>query len=368
MMIKNNIFLLFTGITLIFTASSCKDDDPSVKDHMLNFQVKEIPATHDYLIGATYLNPSIWNDADYEQPAIGRYGEGETLSLADAMTQHIDVASEYGVNFFIFDFNVMLDSITPEIYTDSNTVANVFLASQNSSKMNFALKFNLGFLGLSTSNRMYVNDSLFERLITAFNYMIPYFEASNYQKVENRYLVYLGGAADMYSDSTGNAPVYAELRNRMRSEGYELYILADQSRWSPAPRYETRFKDCIDALTMTDMAFTTEYETAVYLPQYIYLNWDYNKNFVETNWNADFVPQIQPAFTNKIADPHTEAFDFEGEEFFRTYCNVAKAHSNENDLIIINSFNDWTRNTQLEPSVNKSTLYLQVMKEEFKVN
>lgn len=356
------------AFALTFTVFACKDEDPTVEDHMLNFEIEEIPATEDYLVGAMYFEQSDWNANNYEQPTIGQYGEGQPLSSADAMQQHINQASEYGVDFFLFDFNVIQDSLS-NIYTDSNTVANILLASSNAGSINFALKFNFGFLGLNANNRMQANDSLFERFVTAFKYMIPYFQASNYQKVENRCLVYLSNASDLLCDSSGNAPVYTELRSRMSAEGIDLYIVGEQPRWTPSPRYETRFKDCVDAVSLSDMIFTTEYQTMLYFPQYAYLNWEYNREYIESNWNVDFVPQIQPAFTERVTNPSSTVFDFEGtEEFFRTYCNVAKAHCNENRLVLINSFNDWTRNTQLEPSVEKSTLYLEIMNDEFKVD
>jgi hypothetical protein len=356
----------FIPVLVLTLTYSCKDDGPGADSSILNFKIKEIPATENYLVGALYYSQNDWSDNDYEEPLIGRYGPGQSVSDTTAMEQHIDWAKQYGLNFFIFDFNPTIDSLYI-LHTDTSTFASLFITRSNIDTIKFAVKFNPGYLGLTSARRMYVNDSIFDKFVNGFKLMIPFFNNPNYLKIDNKYVVYLSGAADITSDSTGNTAVYDELRAQMSAAGYELYIIGEQPRWTPPARYEIRLKNCVDAVTYKDMILTTDYEATLFFAQYVYLNFQYSKDYFAT-WGADFVPQIQPAFTDLVLNPQSTVFEFPGgEEFFRTYCNVAKANVSGKRLILIDSFNNWIMNTQIEPSVNQGMLNLEIIKDEFKV-
>lgn len=345
---------------------SCEDDSPKLEDNMLNFEIEEVPVTDDYLIGVSYYGQNDWSDYNYEEPQMGRYGEGYSVTDTDAMKQHIDWLAESGINFLLFDYSPSY-SDSGIVVADTATFASVFINRPNSGLLRFALKFNFGYLGITTNRRIHVNDDLFEDFFNGFRKMISFFENENYQKIDDKYLVYLCAASDLFSDSTGSAPVYNELRSRMLAMGYNLYIIGEQPRWTPPARYEIRLKNCVDAVTYVNMIETANYEAQLFFHQYVYLNWEYSKDYFNS-WGVDFIPQIQPAYTDRVVNPSSVNFVFEGgEDFFRKYCNVAKAHCSGKRLILVDSFNNWTYNNQIEPSVNNSALYLDIIKDEFKL-
>ena len=55
-------------------------------------------------------------------------------------------------------------------------------------------------------------------------------------------------------------------------------------------------------------------------------------------------------------------------EWFTTYCNVAKRSSTPARLVFIDSFNDWNNDTQLEPAQSYGEDYLNLIRDQFKVN
>ncbi|MBN1599157.1 MAG: hypothetical protein JW894_12760 [Bacteroidales bacterium] len=367
--IKQLYYLLL--LTALILVSSCKDDEMTPWDTMIAFEIEDVPVTEDYLVGAVYYNVNDWSAFNYEEPQMGTYGAGQPVSDTAAMQQHVEWGAEYGLDFFLFDFSPGYNEDIEVVHTDSGTYADIFTGLPNAGSMNFALKFHLGYMGLNVNNRMYVNDSIFDMFVEGFKFMIPYFENENYQMVDGRYLVYLSGAADLYSDSTlGNSPVYDELRAQLLDEGIEVYIVGEQGRWTPPARYELRMRDCVDAVTHREMILTTEYEGSIYFHQWVYLNWEYSSEYF-AGWGTEFVPQISPAFTDRVENPSSGAYEFDGgdEDFFRDFCDVAKANChNSGRLIIIDSFNNWVKNTQIEPSVGFGTMCLEVVNNEFKVN
>ncbi len=365
--------LLYYFISLLILScfvSSCKKDEMTPQDTKIAFEIKEVPVTEDYLVGAMYLSLNDWSASNYEVPVIGKYGPGQPSSDSVAMEKHIEQAAANGIDFFLFDFSPSYDDSLKEVITDSNTFASIFLSRPNSNAMHFALKFQTGYLGISAKKRMHVNDTTFIKFVDGFKKMIPYFKSENYQKVGNKYLVYMSGASDIYSDSTlGNEPVYKELRAQMLNEGIDMYIVGEQGRWTPPARYELRLRNCVDAVTSREMILTTEYEASQFFNQYVYLNWEYSVKYF-SGWGVGFVPQIQPAFTDLVENPSSGAYVFKSgdESFFRKYCNVAKANcNNPGRLIFIDSYNNWVKNTQVEPSVKYGNLYLNIIKSEFKI-
>ena len=54
--------------------------------------------------------------------------------------------------------------------------------------------------------------------------------------------------------------------------------------------------------------------------------------------------------------------------WFRANCNVARRVAGTNKIVLVDSFNDWNRGTQLESATSYGEQYLQILREEFKTN
>ena len=56
------------------------------------------------------------------------------------------------------------------------------------------------------------------------------------------------------------------------------------------------------------------------------------------------------------------------ENWFRGFSNLARRVSGASKIVLVDSFNDWNRGTQLESADTYGEDFLQILKEEFKVN
>ena len=114
-----------------------------------------------------------------------------------------------------------------------------------------------------------------------------------------------------------------------------------------------------------------------YRPQYIDQNFQYNAKWAKENANLDFIPSISPAFNGWVMGSGTNMYNFPLEPYdetrFRTMCNVAKNNMSANNMVIIDSFNNWQNVTAIEPTDpcygnGFGLKMLEIVKSEFKVN
>ena len=195
-----------------------------------------------------------------------------------------------------------------------------------------------------------------------------YFKMSNYMKVNGKTLLIINNAQNL---NANNCPaVYAEIRKRLSDLGFELYIVGMQDRWSPPGRYYYRFQNCVDAMYEDNMINTVDYDRYYLFAQNVDTGWKYWKELL-SSWNIEFVPCISPAYTDRISSPTSKNPIFTREDgglAYRKFCNVAKRNASASGLILINSFNNWNLDMQLEPAESYGDLYLDVTRQEFKLS
>jgi hypothetical protein len=154
-------------------------------------------------------------------------------------------------------------------------------------------------------------------------------------------------------------------------QNLELYLIGMQPEWTPPLRYigeikNNRFEGCVDALTITNYAninrgFT---ERRNYFHNYIDQAWSYHKETL-AKYNVEFVPTISPSYNSL----NVNNYDIpKNADWFKANCNIARRASGTNKLVIIDSFNDWNLDTQIESATSYGDEYLKILKSEFKVN
>jgi len=82
------------------------------------------------------------------------------------------------------------------------------------------------------------------------------------------------------------------------------------------------------------------------------------------------LPMILSTHINlKIINSGSNIHVFEkNESWFRGFSNLARRVSGASKIVLVDSFNDWNRGTQLESADTYGEDFLQILKEEFKVN
>jgi hypothetical protein len=86
-------------------------------------------------------------------------------------------------------------------------------------------------------------------------------------------------------------------------------------------------------------------------------------------YNLEYIPQFSPSYNGKINDITNKDYAIEKDsEWFSTYCNIAKRSSSPSRMVILDSFNDWNIDKQIEPAESYGEDFLNILRTQFKVN
>lgn len=376
---KKHIIYIVLSICLISSIFSC-ENDPRIDEHFLNYKIEKIPAKKDYTVGTFYINYGTFNPLAIEVPMLGRYNFSGGTVTAPIMAEHVNYAAKARIDYFIFSLRSADRQLSN--YKQDSTLVKTFLDAPKISNMGFAISYNLS-IGTGTGNLNISNDypiesspAVLEGFYKDFERMTVFFNQPNYQKVNGKPLIIINPAQNL--SSKDSPALYAELRRRVKAKGFDLYIVGMQDRWSPPQRYYFRFQNCVDAMYENKMVDTGADPDRVYLfPQLLDQNWQYWKNYLK-GIKIDFIPSISPGYNYTIQNPSSKNFPIgrsagganedEKANFYRDFCNVAKKNAPVNGLIFIDSFNEWRFDTQIEPAKSYGDLYLDVTRQEFKLN
>tara|TARA_B110000046_G_scaffold38307_1_gene41988 strand:- start:359 stop:1027 length:669 start_codon:yes stop_codon:yes gene_type:complete len=222
-------------------------------------------------------------------------------------------------------------------------------------------------MGLNNNNRI-ESKGLVQRFIDDFKLMTPFFNQTNYMKVDGKNVVYLLNSHNLHSDD--NAALYQQMRAELSDLGVELYLIGMQIEWTPTLRYDFRFVNGVDAVTHKTYALVNVnlYDRIINFHKFMDQAWLYHKETFE-KYNIEYIPTISPSINLKITNggSNTHVYD-KDESWFRANCNVARRAAGTNRIVLIDSFNDWNRGTQLESATSYGEQYLQILREEFKTN
>jgi len=355
---------------------SCKKNEPSVKDNFLNYQIPDVPVTSNYTVGAFYYTFTTLNANVTQIPTIGKYGYTNGLPPDGVMQQHIADAGIAKIDYFIF--SIRSPTLDNKNYLVDSTTVNAFLNAPNSAGVKFALSYNLnvGLLGITNSGGATGSGVTIETdpvklaaFYNDFKRLAFFLGKANYQKVNGKYLLIINNAQDL--NSKDNVALYKQLRTNLSALGFDLYIVGMQNRWSPPERYYYRFQNCTDAMYEANMGDVAGDNDRYWnFPQYTDQNWAYWKKTIEA-WNMEFVPCVMAGYNYQINNPTTNQLSVkrtaEGS-WYKTFTNVAKRNASKSRLIFVDSFNNFSVDSQIEPTQAYGNTYLDITRQAFKLN
>jgi hypothetical protein len=360
MMKTINKILVFTAFLLIFF--SCTEDNITrAGDSMFDYDIPNVPVTSDYVVGAKYSR-FVRNRRVVEEPSIGVYpaDRGDPV----VYEQHVNQAQTAGIDFFIFE---MRSSNNQGQYNQDITFIDGLLSAPNANDVNFAIRYNFDNMGLNNNNRIEAR-GLVDKFIDDFKLMIPYFEKPNYTKVDGKNLVYVFNAHNLFSDD--NVALYQQMRTELSALGFELFIIGEQVEWTPPLRYDFRFVNAVDAVAHKSYALinVNQFDQKEQFHKVIDIAFEYHKETF-ASVNLEYIPTVSPSQNFKLQNPNHPSFVIEKDAaWFRDFCNVARRVSGNSKIILLDSFNDWNFGTQIESADTYGEDYLQILREEFKVN
>lgn len=362
--LKNSALLV---IVLLFL--SCTEDKAILlEDNIYSQPIPIVPVNTDYTVGAIY-SKFIRNSLTVETPSIGIY-DGD---IGDPITysKHVVQAQTAGVDFFIF--NLRSAANNDQYKLDKAYIDNLQTAT-NASEMKFAFSYNFANMALSNVNRIETK-GLVATFLKDFELMLPYFQKSNYMKINGKAVVYMSNSFNLFSND--NPALYQQLRTQMSAIGVELYLIGMQLEWTPTLRFfgdevtgkDNRFKGCVDALTFTNYANIefVFYDRLLFFHKYVDLAWSYHKETL-AKYQIEFVPTISPSFNPKIINVSSTNYVIaKNADWFKANCNIARRASGASKLVLIDSFNNWNTDTQIESATTYGEEYLKILRAEFKL-
>ena len=352
-----NLLIVLMAITFL----ACHEEPRKAEDHFINYEIPEVPVEQDFVVGAFY-NSFVWSNLVTEVPEAGLY-DAEFGDPA-AYQQHVTWAKTGGIDYFLLRMRSGIDAV--QFSADSAFIAKLHEAS-NAGEMNFALRYNFGGMSLADNNRI-EDAGLVDQFINDFKAMKPFFSQSNYMKMGNKHVVMIDGAHNLHAND--NAALYQQLRAAMSSEGIELFIIGTQPRWTPPMRYDFRFVGGVDAVSHESYIRLdiNNYDRWILFPTLCDQALVYSQGKL-AEYNLEYIPQISPSYNGSVGNlTNTDYVVEKDRDWFTTYCNIAKRSSSPSRMVILDAFNDWNQDKQIEPAQSYGTEFLNILKQQFKVN
>jgi len=355
--IKYIILLAFSALAFACTI----DDAIVVEDHFFDYEIEEVPVAINYVVGAQYSKFE-WKDGVPEEPTLGRYdankGDPQTYS------QHVMQAQAAGIDYFLLG---MRSSVEMDAFRSDSVFIDTLQLASNAGDLKFAISYNFGNMNLSNDNRI-EDAGLVSTFLKDFEMMLPWFQKSNYMKVDDKCVIYMSNSRDLHSND--NVALYGQLRAQMSALGVELFIIGQQNEWTPPLRYDFRFIDCVDALTHSTYANINSnwWDRRESFHKMIDQAWSYHQETMAA-YNIEYVPTISPSINPKINNPGSNNFVIDKDaDWFSGNSNVARKVSGSHNLVILDSFNDWNRGTQIESAQSYGEDFLNILHNQFKVD
>jgi hypothetical protein len=230
-------------------------------------------------------------------------------------------------------------------------------------------------MGLSNTSKIETK-GLVPTFLNDFELMLPYFQKANYMKINGKAVVYMNNSFNLFSND--NPALYQQLRTKMAALGVELYLIGMQLEWTPTLRFfgdgdtgkDNRFENCVDALTFTNYANIefVFYDRLLFFHKYVDIAWSYHKETLAKK-NIEFVPTISPSYNPKINNVSSTNYAItKNAGWFKANCNIARRASGSSKLVLIDSFNNWNFDTQIESATSYGDEYIKILRSEFKLN
>ena len=315
---------------------------------------KNLAAEDNILIGAYYYlwysETRHWNEGYKGSPVLGNYSSRDEQTI----NTHIDWATGHGIDFFIMSW------WGPNSWEDL-TLKNHFLKASLVSDIRFCIFYETrGRLEVSALDKVNLdNQANRERLVQDFKYLEnTYFDNPRYLRIKGRpvVVIYL---ARIFVGDVENA--ISELRSQLNEN---VYLIGDVVYWQnpDTPEQRTLIKQ-FDAVTSYNMHASVEN-----------IDENFGEKFSEkyAEWlrvakevGGGFVPGLMPGFDDTAVRPEAgHPVIARNPQRFENFCDEVLKHLNlELNAVFITSFNEWHEYTQIEPSENYGTTYLEIVRD-----
>jgi glycoprotein endo-alpha-1,2-mannosidase len=279
-----------------------------------------------------------------QPPALGTYNSRDPNVIA----AHIDQSHTGNISMWSMSW------WGPNSYEDV-TIRNNILTHPRASELSYTIHYETsGRLGSSSAPN-------YARFETDMRYLAQnVFNNPNYMRINNRPVVVLYLSRDYFRNQAG-WDALANVRNIMQTEfGYDPYIVGDHFFGSIASG--AQHLDAVTAFDVYGQAFGSRPTNIASLNRLEDI-YDFVDRYTET-LGVDFIPGLAPGYNDTAVrsgnapsprylvdaayGPTTQ-----GSTMSEMLDRVVLPHTDSdiNDLILVNSFNEWHEDTQIEPTI-----------------
>ncbi|MBI2824011.1 MAG: DUF5010 domain-containing protein [Planctomycetia bacterium] len=279
-----------------------------------------------------------------QPPALGQYNS----RASDTISAQIDASHRGNIDFWAVSW-------WGPTSAENTTFRNAILANPRASELKYAVHYeSTGRLG-SFDNPEYSN------LVSDFSYLANfYFHNPNYLRIDGRPVVFMYVTRAYFNSQAGRDAV-ANLRTTMQNTfGVNPYIVGDDVFTGGVDLTRARLWDAITDFDVYGTSLQGHGSTSAALLDLASVYDDARQAIAGRN--VAFIPTASPGFNDKgVRDGHPAAPRYmtddpnspDGELFSRMLNEVVvpRVDPKADNILMVNSFNEWHEDTQIEPSI-----------------
>lgn len=279
-----------------------------------------------------------------QPPGLGVYSSRN----AETIAAHIDQSHQGNIDFWALSW------WGPDS-AENLTIYDNLLTHARAGELKYAIHYE------STGRLGPFENPNFNNLVPDFRYLADnYFQNPNYLKIDDRPVVFMY-VTRAYFNSQASRDAIATLRLTMLAEfGVDPYIVGDDLFGGDINVERAQLWDAITDFDVYGTVLQGGGSTSAALNQLASF-YDSARQAI-ANTNVGFIPSASPGFNDKgVRDGHPAAPRYmtddpnsrEGDLFARMLEDVVVSRTDPkaDNILMINSFNEWHEDTQIEPTI-----------------
>lgn len=334
-----------------------------------------------------------WKSGCTNRPVLGEYSSRDPETIG----RHLDWAKAAGIDFFAITW------LGPGTWEDIS-LKDYYLSASKNSDVKFCIHYDSSLVlnkfrldksknqvSFDFEEEYLVGKSKGEKFLEDFDYLADnYFGHTRYLKAKGGPLVVVYGAS-----AFRNASGYLEkLKANMAKRGISLFLVGDVVCWGGVKisrnvlsfLLKTPPEEAVKIFwralrRISPASYEKDFSLSEYfsgITAYNLFNVHRTKNFLKNTeelyrkfrdyargQNLCFIPGVIPGYDDrKFKDPKRPILKRGNDgEFYKDFCRIAREYIDPGlNLSLIATFNEWHEGTEIEPSLEYGTKYLELTK------
>ena len=368
MIMKQRIIFTLTAVATLLSVSCRKADEYLPPDW--NYAIPETTLASPAIVGAVY---NIYTTADwksvqgyepelcvvYDEQGVATGSVPYTATQDGIITAQCALAKKAGIDFFLIPWN------NGEVETNFVNAWDFYWTADSSVRL--VIKYNFGHLHITELSS---GGADFDAVVNDFKalYATLFSKEWYYHLPSGKPVVVVSGMADEKIDWEHFLAGFREAMAGFAREtgaaasALDFFFIGENTTNWAAPQTNESTARWLDANYVLNWYPTTYYERWACFFPFTDMAWQNWRDYA-ANWGNEFVPCIYPeAVYSGTKDRYIERT----EKNYTDFCNVAKRNIGKSNLVMVNSWNDFSHDSALEPASPWGETYMDITRRELK--